>query len=127
VCNTISSIWIEVGLPNQKKILVYHAYREWQHLQQEDSSISNIAAQPERWLLFITKWEQALQTGKDVVVMMDANLNFFKWTRSDLPASDQTQRLKPLIELLFSRILPLGVSQLVTVPTCVWAGGQESG
>ena len=125
--NYTSAIWLEVGLPRQKKILVCHAYREWKHLRQGDSSSATVAAQLERWSAFITKWEQALQTGKEVIVMMDANIDFLKWTRSDLSPSDQTYRLRPLIELLFSRILPLGVSQLVSVPTRVWAGVQESG
>ena len=65
------------------------------------------------------KWELALQEGKEVIVMMDANLDFLKWTRDDLPATDSTTRLKPLIDQLFSRIFPHGVAQLVHVPT--WA------
>ena len=36
-------------------------------------------------------------------------------------------RLKSLIELLFSRIIPHGVSQLVTVPTRSWPGQEDSG
>ena len=125
--NTLSAIWLEVGLPRQKKILVCHAYREWQHLRQGDSSSSTVPSQLERWLAFLDNWEKALQTGKEVIVMMDANLDFLKWARTDLPSSDPTHRLRPLIDQLFSRILPLGVSQLVCVPTRVWAGQQASG
>ena len=44
--------------------------------------------------------------------MMDLNLDFLKWSRADLPANDITRRLSPLIEQLFSRIFPHGVSQL---------------
>ena len=57
---------------------------------------------------------------------MAANIDFLKWTRSNLPASDSTARLKPLIEALFSKIGPHGVSQMVTVPTQTWAGQAES-
>ena len=57
---------------------------------------------------------------------MDANIEFLKWTRSNQSASDSTARLKPLIEELFSNIVPHGVSQMVTVPTRMRAGQAES-
>ena len=65
--------------------------------------------------------------GKEVIVMMDANLDFLKWARNDLPATDSTYRLKSLIELLFSQIFPHGVSQLVNVPTRSWPGQEDAG
>ena len=65
--------------------------------------------------------------GKEVILMMDANLDFLKWTRDDLSASDSTTRLRPLIEKLFNQILPHGVSQLVTEPTRFWPGTPDSG
>ena len=58
---------------------------------------------------------------------MDANIDFLKWTRSNLPANDGTRALKPLIEALFTTIFPHGVSQMVTVPTRAWPGQAESG
>ena len=30
--NEFSSIWMECGLPNKKKFLVFNFYREWQYL-----------------------------------------------------------------------------------------------
>ena len=33
----ISTIWLDVGLPHKKKILLCQAYREWQYLGQPDS------------------------------------------------------------------------------------------
>ena len=65
--------------------------------------------------------------GKEVVVMMDANIDFLKWTREDLPASDSTSKLKPLITLLFRKIFPYGVSQLVKNATRTWPGQTDSG
>ena len=124
---TISSIWLEGGLPRQKKILVCNGYREWQHLRQNDNSSGTVQAQLQRWLIFLEKWEQALQSGREVIVLMDANLDFLKWSRNNLPPSDSTHRLKPLIQQLFSRIFPLGVSQLVTCPTRSWSGQKASG
>ena len=123
----ISAIWLELGLPHKKKILVCQGYREWRYLGQADSSSSTVAAQLHRWSIFLNLWEQALIEGKEVVVMMDANLDFIKWTQDNLPPSDSTTRLKPLIELLFEKIFPHGVSQLVTVATRSWPGQEDAG
>ena len=123
----ISAIWLEAGLPRQKKIVICQAYREWKYLGQADNSSATVQAQLERWLTFLEKWEQALLEGKEVIVMMDANLDFCKWTRDDLPPNDSTLRLQPLIEQLFSRIFPHGVAQLVSVPTRAWPGQPDAG
>ena len=126
--NSISAIWLEVGLPRHKKIIICQAYREWGYLGQGNGNTSGtIQAQLARWAVFLDKWEMALHEGKEVIVMMDANLDFLKWSESNLPATDQTARLKPLIEQLFSRIFTLGVSQLVTTATRAWPGQRESG
>ena len=59
--------------------------------------------------------------------MMDANLDFCKWTRDDLQAADSTSRLKTLINHLFNTIFPHGVSQVVSVPTRAWPGQAAAG
>ena len=123
----VSAIWLEVGLPHKKKILICHGYREWRYMGQADASSSTLAAQLERWSIFLSMWEKALLGGKEVIVMMDANLDFLKWTRTNLPTTDSTVRLKSLIELLFNQIFPHGVSQLVTVPTRSWPGQEDAG
>ena len=43
--DTISSIWLEVNLPRQKKFLVCHAYREWQYMNQPTKDSKTIPAQ----------------------------------------------------------------------------------
>ena len=40
----ISSIWLQMGLPNQKQILVCQVYREWQLLNQDDKFSSSVHA-----------------------------------------------------------------------------------
>ena len=35
-----SSVWIEAGLPNKKKILIGNVYREWGYLRQSDPAKS---------------------------------------------------------------------------------------
>ena len=118
----ISSIWLEVGLPRKRKILVCNAYREWKHLYQADNSSGSMKAQQERWGKFLDQWERALNENREVIVGMDANIDFLKWTSDSLPANIHT-----LVTDLFSRIFPLGVSQVVTTPTRLWPGQSSSG
>ena len=125
--NAISAIWLEIGLPRQRKIPHCQAYREWQYLGQSNGLSGSIAAQLQRWELFLEKWELALMEGKEVVVMMDANIDFLKWTRDDLPPTDSTYKLRPLIQKLFNQIIPHGVSQLVRTATRTWPGQNDSG
>ena len=118
----ISSIWLEVGLPRQRKFLVCHAYREWRHLYQGDHSSGTLEAQHDRWRQFLTQWERALNENKEVIVAMDANIDFLKWTSDTLQPG-----VKPLVNDLFSNIFPLGVSQMVNSPTRYWPGQPPSG
>ena len=126
--DTLSAIWLEVGMPRQKKILVANVYREWKFMNQgENNDSGSIPAQLERWCKFLTKWEAALAEGKEVMVLGDVNIDFLKWTRTDLPQTDQAVKLRTLTDQLFSRIFPHGVAQLVQVATRVWPGVQDSG
>ena len=81
----------------------------------------------DRWLVFIRQWERALAEEKEVIVLGDVNINHLEWARDDLPPNNNTQKLKPLITELFSRIFPHGVSQLVTTSTRVSVHQAESG
>ena len=112
-----SSIWLEVGFPGRTKILVCNIYRDWQYLGQPDHSSLDISEQLARWVIFMEQWELALDTGKECVVMGDFNLDFMSFHRTDLPASSQTHRLKPLVDELFSCVGPHGVKQCVVGAT----------
>ena len=48
-----SSIWLELGLPRQKKFLVSHIYRDWQYVRQQNHDSLSIAEQIRRWDIFI--------------------------------------------------------------------------
>ena len=125
--NTLPVVWLEIGLPRQKKLLVATMYREWQLLHQADQTSKSIPAQLNRWSCLLTMWESALMEGKEVLVMGDMNLDFMKWSNQNMAANDTTLRLKPLVEELFTRIFPHGVSQLVKGGTRVWPGQSDSG
>ena len=127
MCNSYSSIWLEVGLPRHKKFLVCQTYREWQVLGQVDRSSLAVSEQLARWTVFLDQWERALDTGMEVHVLGDMNLNHLNWTNMNLPASNQSVKLRSLITALFTRILPHGVSQCVAGPTRHWPGQAPSG
>ena len=125
-----SSIWIQIGLPGKKQILVCHTYREWQELQRENlnnNSSSSIDDQLQRWLLFLDQWERALNSGMEVIVCGDINLNHLDWGLPRVLQSSQTKKLMPLIEELFEKILPYGVVQCVTAATRFMTGQPQTG
>ena len=126
--DTFSSIWVEVGLPNKRKILICNAYREGGYMRQADPTVSrDMTEQLNRWVIFIEQWERAINEGKEVIVTGDMNLNHLDWTKDDNTASNQTKKLRPLITELFSRIIPHGVSQLVSTATRVSPHQPDSG
>ena len=123
-----SSVWLECGLPNKKKILVCNLYREWQLLGQGgDKSSKEITQQLHRWVIFIDQFERALASGKEVYCMGDVNLDFLTWTKTDLDQNHKSVRLKQLIDELFNRIFIRGVKQCVTSATRSWPGQPDSG
>ena len=126
--NTFSSIWVEVGFPNKRKILICNVYREWGYMRQADPALSrDLAEQFLRWRTFLSQWEKALSEDKEVIVAGDMNINHIDWTFDDNSASNQTKRMRPLITELFTRILPHGVSQLVKTATYSAPHQPESG
>ena len=112
-----SSIWLEVGFPGRTKFLVCNLYRDWQYLGQTDHSSLDISEQLARWIIFMEQWEGALATGKECVVMGDFNLDFLNFHRTDLPSNSQATRLKPLVDEIFTRVVPHGVKQCVVGAT----------
>ena len=81
-----------------------------------------------RWSSFLDKWEFALKENKEVIVMMDANLDHLTWGQTNnLSASHSSIKLKSLIDLLFEKIIPLGFSQMVKCATRFERGQPMSG
>jgi hypothetical protein len=124
----VAAVWLECGLPHQKGVLVCMGYRQWRLLGQADDTSASVSEQLARWSTFLGKWEKALLEDKEVIVMMDANLDHLTWRNTDnLPPHHSSIRLKCLIDLLFEKIMPLGVSQLVTGATRFERGQPRSG
>ena len=59
--STTITIWLQMGLPGKKQILVCHTYREWQELCQDGRGVSSMSVPDklERWLHFLDQWERA--------------------------------------------------------------------
>ena len=115
----IATVWLQLGLPHQKGILVMCGYRQWRLPGQPDGGTASgtVPAQRERWARILSQWEKALSESREVICLMDANIDALTWTCEDLPAGHSNVKLKPLIQDLFDKILPHGVTQLVQAPT----------
>ena len=125
--DTVAAVWLECGLPHQKGILVCVGYRQWRLIGQRDNTSASTAEQLSRWLRFLEMWEKAIEEDKEVIVTLDANLDFLTWRDEELPAHHSSAKLKPLIDALFERIFPLGVSQLVRGATRLERGQPRTG
>ena len=93
----ISAIWLEIGLPNKRKILVCNCYREWGYLNQPNKQSHSLAAQLLRWQTLVDSWQKALDENKEVILLGDINIDSLKWMKDNLPSSDQIHRQRPLI------------------------------
>ena len=59
----------------------------------------------------------AIHEKKEVIVALDANIDHLTWRKQEsLPPTNSSVKLKSLIDALFTRIIPLGVMQMVTGP-----------
>ena len=76
--------------------------------------------------MFLDKWEIALSEVKEFIVALDANIDQLTWRMSN-PPNNSSIKLKSLIDDLFTKIIPLGVSQLVKGPTRFEKGQPRAG
>ena len=126
--DSIAAIWLECGLPNQQGVIICVGYRQWRLVGQTDNTSASVQEQFARWSIFLDKWEAALTENKEVLVTLDANLDHLTWRMTDnLPSHHSSIRLKCLIDALFDRIFPLGVTQLVRGATRMERGMPRTG
>ena len=62
----ISTVWLQLGLPHQKGILVMCGYRQWRLSDQLDGGAASctVPAQRKRWGEILSQWERALSEGR---------------------------------------------------------------
>ena len=85
-----------------------------------------MSAQEDRWKRLLSKWETALTEGKEVISVMDANLDAMTWRNEPhtQPRHSTSRTHTALIDALFDRILPMGV-EMMTPTTPTWARGEK--
>ena len=115
--NTVDSIWLELGFKQHKKLLVGGLYLVWQNMGQGPDKFSlSPEAQLDRWRVFLTQWEAALQE-KETVVLGDVNVDWLSCVSEDPPLCPRQaakwRAARPLLDELDRRIIPEGVVQLV--------------
>ena len=119
-----SSIWVELGVPGSKKILVSNVYRDHQWMNQGvDKTSKSPQAVMERWMGFLDQWKRALETGSEVHSIGDFNIDSQTLLTSKGPQ-------KQLADRLVKEIVPLGVTQCAPGATWTPQGsqrGQKSG
>ena len=108
------AIFLEGGLANQKKTIWLMAYRQWKLVSvaatgQRAIGIAGtdtVTAQGERWGRILASWTKVLQEGKEIVSMMDSNLDHTTWTKEadSLPRHSTSVTHKEIIEKLFSEV-----------------------
>ena len=85
----IATVWLQLRLPHQKGILVMCGYWQWRLPGQPDKGAASgsVPSQRERWAKILSQWEKALNENREVICLMDANIDALTWTCKDLPAS----------------------------------------
>jgi hypothetical protein len=122
----LQMVCLEAGLPGLRKSLYMVGYRQWQLPGQQDRTSGTVAAQAERWDRLLGRWEAALREGKEVILVMDTNLDAMTWRKEPhtLPRHCTSLTHAALIDSLFERILPQGV-EMVTPAMPTWARGDQ--
>ena len=116
-------VCLQLGLPNQKKILLLCGYRQWKIPGTGQENSRSIRAQEERWNRMLETWNKAIGEEKETVMLMDANINSMNWTVLDsLPNNHYDLQFKSLVNSLFEKIMSQGVTMLVKQPTHLWVG-----
>ena len=126
------AIFLEGGLANQRKTLWLMAYRQWKLVSVPGpgqravgvAGTETIAVQGERWGRILASWSKMLQEGKEVVSMMDSNLDHTNWTEDHetLARHSTSWTHRDLIEKLFNEVFSEGAVNMVAGPT--WHRGQ---
>ena len=111
----LQMICLEAGLPGKWKSIYIVSYRQWQLSGQTDTNSSTVQAQLERWDRLLTRWEAALQEGKEVVTTMDANLDALTWRKEqhEIPRHSSSHTHSALIDAYRPVNQLVGLSKIV--------------
>ena len=108
-------IWLQLGLPNQKKILLQSMYRQWQ--EPGASATKSISEQKKRFESIIQHWEKALAEKKEILTIGDFNLNSEVWDKPLNEWSGYQRSHLSMIWMLQIKILSRDTIKIPTPPT----------
>ena len=106
--NNRQLVTLEARLPGKKTSLYMVAYRPWQPPGQQDRTSGTMAAQAECWGRLLTRWEAALRESKEVIMVMDANLDTMTWSPTHSLATASASTTPPSSTDCSSRSCPRG-------------------
>ena len=75
----IATVWLQVGIPGTKHFLLQALYRQFR--RQGKAGTNSISSQEERWTSIITKWQEAMKEGREVITLGDTNIDSLVWEK----------------------------------------------
>ena len=87
--DSVAAIWIEINPRQKKSLLVCNVYREWKLLGDEASG--SRAAQEDRWRKFIAVLKSVADSGQELHVLGDMNINRERWRQVALNKLDEEE------------------------------------
>ena len=132
---SLQLITLEAGLPGKRKSIYMISYQQWMLAGQLNNNSSTVTAQADRWNALLTRWEIALAEGKEVTMVMDANLDAITWLNepNSLPRHSPSRTHAGLLDALFDWIRPIGVEMITPTHKAISQGknaeqaGSDSG
>ena len=108
----LSTIWLEAGLPREKKLVLGCSYREHDYIKLErgEPKQSGHPEQLQRWEKFVDIWSKVIDEQKEVCVVGDLNWDL-------LEENIQSSLHEKINNIYNDKILPRGVVQMVKGPT----------
>ena len=112
-------IWIEMG-NGKNRMIIGNYYREWKRHRFLRPWTDHPDDQLWRFEQFVKDWERVLKTSDcEVHVLGDVNLDRQRWAQLGF---EPNPKVAKLVDMLYDRILSLGVVQTVNETTRIGAG-----
>ena len=79
----IAALWLQLGIPGQKGILIMCGYCQWRLPNQIDKGAASslVPANRQRWELIFQQWEKALAEIREVIFTMGSSIVALSWNK----------------------------------------------
>jgi hypothetical protein len=107
----ISTVWVELIVPGTSNVLVMGGYRQWRLPGNYGGNSESSPSQQARWVKLCQQWNRAISEDKEVLVLMDDNIDSTDWTTDYANVMGQPSRLRtrPMYYELVDKIFSKGV------------------